>query len=371
MRFSKGDLLAATDAGIITPEQIQSLLRFLEARDADAGRSSFGLVSVLWYGGALLVIGAMGLFSTIGFSSYGNGFLLATAVVYAAVFAGAGVALWRRPAPFHVLGGLLVTVAVTMAPLATFAVQGMLGWDMLGWSGGKPPGAYREFYSWVKASWVPMDLAAIAAGALALSVVRFPFLVMPIAAALWFLSLDAAHWMIDGNVAEWQRAREITAIFGFLVMALAWVVDVRAKRDFAFWLHLFGLTSFWGGLTSLDSGGELGRAVYAAVNVVLVALSIFLGRRVYAVFGAFGMVAYLGHLAHAVFRDSLLFPFALSLIGIAIIALGILIVRHAKALQASMQRHLPAALLALRPAHVRMNLSPPGIAQPAQPSAAQ
>jgi AhpC/TSA family len=43
-------------------------------------------------------------------------------------------------------------------------------------------------------------------------------------------------------------------------------------------------------------------------------------RRVYAVFGALGISIYLGHLADVVFKDSLLFPFALSLIGIAIIA---------------------------------------------------
>jgi hypothetical protein len=35
----------------------------------------------------------------------------------------------------------------------------------------------------------------------------------------------------------------------------------------------------------------------------------------YAVFGAFGITLYLGHLADVVFKDSLFFPFALSLIG--------------------------------------------------------
>ena len=48
----------------------------------------------------------------------------------------------------------------------------------------------------------------------------------------------------------------------------------------------------------------------------------FLGRRVYAVFGVIGIALYLGDLADKVFRDSLLFPFALSLIGVAVIAAG-------------------------------------------------
>jgi hypothetical protein len=44
---------------------------------------------------------------------------------------------------------------------------------------------------------------------------------------------------------------------------------------------------------------------------------------VYAVFGALGIALYLGHLAEKVFKDSLLFPFALSLIGVGVIAAGI------------------------------------------------
>ncbi|WP_448189851.1 hypothetical protein [Azospirillum sp. sgz301742] len=349
MQVTQDDLRAAADAGIITPEQTDALQRFLEARSTEAGGPRFGLVSVLWYAGALVIIGAMGLFSTIGFASFGSGFLLATALVYAAGFAGVGAALWRRPAPFEILGGLLVAVAVTMAPLATFAVQ-----DLLGWWEDKPPGAYRDFYIWVKQSWVPMDLATIAAGIAALCWVRFPFLVMPVAVALWFLSMDFAHWVTGGAHGEWEYFRQVTLVFGLGVLAVAWVVDVRAKKDFAFWLHLFGLMSFWGGLSSLDSGSEIGRALYAVINAGLVALSVFLNRRAYAVFGALGVSFYLGHLAETVFRDSLLFPFALSLIGVAIIALGIVLVRRAEALQAWMQAHLPAGVLALRPAHARI-----------------
>lgn len=349
MQITDSDLRAAADAGIITSEQTDALSDFLKARSAATGGPRFGLVPVLWYGGALVIIGAMGMFSTIGFSRFGSGFLLATALVYAAAFAGVGATLWRWPAPFDVLGGLLVAVAVTMAPLATFAVQ-----DLMDWWGMEPHGAYRGFYVWVKHDWVPMDLATIAAGALALWWVRFPFLVMPLAAALWFLSLDFAHWMVGGRGGEWEYFRQVTLVFGLGVLALAWVVDVRAKKDFAFWLHLFGLMSFWGGLSSLDSGSEIGRALYAVINVGLIALSVFLNRRAYAVFGVLGVAGYLGHLAETVFRDSLLFPFALSLIGVAIIAVGVAMVRRAGVWQAWMQAHLPAGVLALRPAHARL-----------------
>jgi hypothetical protein len=71
-------------------------------------------------------------------------------------------------------------------------------------------------------------------------------------------------------------------------------------------------------------------------------------RRAYAVFGTFGVSLYLGHLAEKVFRDSLLFPFSLSLIGIAVIAAGLLYHRNERAIAAWLSAHLPAALLRFR-----------------------
>ena len=72
-------------------------------------------------------------------------------------------------------------------------------------------------------------------------------------------------------------------------------------------------------------------------------------RRAYAVFGAIGICMYLGRLASVVFKDSLLFPFALSLIGVAVIAAGLLYHRNEKAIAAWLSLHLPHAVLRLRP----------------------
>jgi hypothetical protein len=82
-------------------------------------------------------------------------------------------------------------------------------------------------------------------------------------------------------------------------------------------------------------------------------VAVFMGRRVYAVFGTLGIAFYLGHLADKVFKDSLLFPFALSLIGVAVIALGLYYHRNQAAIAAWMEARLPPALKALRPPHAR------------------
>jgi hypothetical protein len=86
------------------------------------------------------------------------------------------------------------------------------------------------------------------------------------------------------------------------------------------------------------------------LNVGLLVLAVILTRRTYAVFGAFGVCLHLGHLADVVFKDSLLFPFALSLIGIAVIAAGLFYHRKERAIAAWLFAHLPAALLRLRSA---------------------
>jgi hypothetical protein len=64
-----------------------------------------------------------------------------------------------------------------------------------------------------------------------------------------------------------------------------------------------------------------------------VILEMVLLRRTFLVFGALGLFGYLGHLAYRVFNDSLLFPFALSLLGIGIIYLGLQYQRRRKQIE--------------------------------------
>ena len=60
------------------------------------------------------------------------------------------------------------------------------------------------------------------------------------------------------------------------------------------------------------------------------------------------MAGYLGYLSHRVFQNSLLFPFALTLLGLGVVALGIWWQRHEGAIEARLSGWLPEGL---RPRH--------------------
>jgi hypothetical protein len=358
MSFTEADIRVAGGAIALREDQLDELLAALRARQApmkpDAvfrpahERVRFDLVHILWYSGALIVMGAMGLFSTMAFELMGGQALTIIALVYAALFVAAGHHLWHRRS-LRAPGGLMIAIAVAMAPLAVYGIQEALGW----WGDAGRPERYHHFYTWVKSSWLPMEIATVAAGLIALRFYPFPFIVAVIAFALWFMSMDLTPWLLQDEQLSWAARRRVSLIFGLAVLSVAWFVDLKRdqRQDFAFWLHLCGLLAFWGGLTFADSSSEIAKAIYCLINVSLILLSVFLMRRAYALFGAVGVAIYLGHLANKVFEDSLLFPFALSLIGVGIIATGLVLHRHRPSLSAWMTNRLPDTLKKLRPPH--------------------
>ncbi len=355
MQFSEHDLRAAVTAGALDANGLSRLLDFLASRQssvpavAATTAPQFDLAHLLWYAGALIVMSAMGLFSTLAFSSMGGPALTATAVVYAILFTIAGHHLWHVR-NLRIPGGLLIAIAVSMAPLAVFGIQESYGlWGQFG-----RPGTVHDFYVWIKGSWVFMEIAAIVAAVIALRFYPFPFIVMIIAFALWFMSMDLTPWVFGRSEFTWEERRAVSMWFGLGVLVVAWLTDRRPRGgDFAFWLHLFGMITFWGGLSFKSSDSEIAKALYCLLNVGLVFMSVVLMRRVYAVFGTLGVAGYLGYLSHSVFKDSMLFPFALSAIGVAVIAIGLIYHKKQGAIAAWLEQHLPEVVAALRPAHAR------------------
>lgn len=282
-------------------------------------RKGFNLVTILYYFGAMLMISACAWFLGDQWDALGTVGVFAVTLVYLLIAVSVG--RWLRTHYYEVAGGLLITVAVCLVPLLTYSIQKMTGlWPA------EDPGAYKNFYPWIHGSWIVMELATIAAAALALRFVPFSFLTAPMAFSFWFLSMDLAGLLYRQNSLDSFTTKWVSVIVGLLTMLVGVGLDYTfrqreapATEDFAFWCYLFGLMAFWGGLTSMDSGSEFNRFIYFVINVGLVGLAVKLKRTVFLVFGAVGIYIYLGHLAWQVFEDSVFFPFVLALLGLSLI----------------------------------------------------
>jgi hypothetical protein len=154
--------------------------------------------------------------------------------------------------------------------------------------------------------------------------------------------MEPAQWMQLWDLRKW-----VSLWFGLAMLLFALLVDLRARhsrQDFAFWLYLFGVLAFWGGLSLMKSDSELSKFLYFCINLLLIGVGAVLARRVFVVFGGLGAAGYLGHLAYDVFADSWLFPVALTAIGLGVIWLGILWQRYEPVITARLRAPLPAEL---------------------------
>lgn len=332
MKFTKKDLDWAAGEGVISEAVRDDLAAALEEKYKDAPALTFA--NVLYYLGGLIVIGAMTFYVTDAWNELqGLGHLI-VALVYALVFLSAGAWLWHAKR-LKIPGGILVTAAVCMTPMVVYAIQDMSGFWV--WSA---PGEYEDFYHWIKGGWFLMEVATILTGVVTLRFFRFPFITLPVAFSLWFMSMDITV-LLFGSDFSWDN-RQLTSLwFGLCMLVVSFVVDRRTKEDFAFWGYLFGTIAFWGGLTGLDSDTELGKFLYCCINLVMMAVSVLIRRRVFIIFGSLGVFGYLAHLADEVFSDALMFTFGLSAIGLAVIALGIQYHKHKDTIENKLTTMLP------------------------------
>lgn len=349
--LKREDLQAAADAGVLDPREIDGLLAFLSQRDQQAQRGTprFSGTHVLYYLGGMLAISAASLFATLAVEALGMGALLVLSVLYALAAVGVAVALEKRG--LGIPAGIFATLAIALVPLAVFALQHVLGF----WADGPTAEHYRDYHSYIDWRWILMELSTLAAGVVLLRRFRYPFLTMPIAVTLWYMGMDIVPALLlqagGGSVeafagAAWQLRKVISLVFGLVMLLIAFFVDLRSRhdRDYAFWLYLFGLMTFWGALSMMGSGRLAGKLVCLALNVGLVFLGAVLGRRVFAVFGGIGIAMVLGDLSWNLFKDSFAFVLVLTLLGFALIATGVWWSKREAAISERLRTLLPVQL---------------------------
>src|SRR6266478_5948318 len=341
MQIERADLDEAAARQIVDAAQAAALWKFLGERHPAKAR--FTGLNVAYYFGALVVIAAMGWLMTLGFERLGPWSVFVIAVAYAVAFGAYGGKLWRSP-DLKIPGGLLYTMAVCMTPLAIWGLEKGSGfWPV------HDPGDYRDFYPYIRSSWIWMEAATVLAALVALRKVKFTFLVAPAAVALWFMSMDMAAYLAVNH--EWQLAlgQKVSIAFGLSMLFVAYLVDHRTREDLAFWLYLFGVPALWGAISSMHNHSEWRRFFSCLLNLGFLVLSVLLRRRVFLLYGAIGVNAYLIGLAYTVLQNSIAFPFVLTLLGLSLIAVTVKYQRNRQAVDARIQSLVPEWLGELLP----------------------
>lgn len=337
MNVTKKTLNVAAEENIISPQQAETLYEFLVSQSQDVPKFTF--THVLYYLGGFIAIGAMSLFMNLGWESFGGAGIFSISVLYAAV--GLKITHTLSLKNLAIPAGICATFVVCLTPLGIYGLQQWLGV----WPDGS---VYRDYHRYIKWHWLYMEFGTLAIGAIIAWKYKYPFLVMPIAVTLWYMTMDITA-MISGGDVTWALRKLVSLYSGLLMIGLAFWVDIRShhKADYAFWIYIFGVIAFWGGLSFQYSDNEFSKFIYLCINLLMIGVGVLLTRRVFVVFGALGSCGYLAHLASDVFRDSWLFPIALTAIGLGIIYLGILWQKHEKTITQKSRLLLPAQLRAL------------------------
>jgi hypothetical protein len=340
MKILKSDLDSAAQKGIITKEQSDKLWGFLDSLREH--QPTFRGLHIWYYFGGLLIMSSMTwLLSTVWESGIA---LMIMSALFSLLYLFLGHHLWKKEET-KIPGGLLITAAVSLVPLFIFGFESVTGiW---------PQGAlekYHDYYIWIKGSWFFLELGTIVASLIALKFYPFPFITFPLAFSLWFMSMDLTPLLFGKTEYTFEEARFVSCIFGFCMLVLSYFIDRKYRNaDFAFWTYLYGMMTFWVGLTLMESKGEFGKFIYFLLNVIFVFLSVYLRRKVFLVFGALGVFMYLGHLTWDLFKDSFLFTFVLAFIGIVMILLGVVFQKNKRRIEAYAEGCIPHFLKQWRP----------------------
>lgn len=343
--FSLVQLKQAERQGIISPIQYQQLSDFLQAtvtthfttttQSAAKQTPQFMLSHFLYYFGGLIAMGAMSLLMTLGFELYGGVGIMLICVCYAVV--GMALARYFKVRDFLIPQAICLTFVLCLVPLFVFGLQKTLGiWVEYE--------HYQDYYGWISWQWVYLELSTLVVGVVMLWRYRQSFLMLPMAISLWFLSMDIAPFFAQEELT-WELRQWVSLYFGLLMVGLAIWVDIRQMyddgQDYAFWLYIFGVMTFWGGLTLMDSHSEWSKFGYFCINMAMMLVGFLLLRRVFVVFGGLGVAFYLGHLSYDVFKDSMIFPLLLTFVGLAVVFAGVIWQKHEYAIHEYLLSCLP------------------------------
>jgi hypothetical protein len=337
MKYTDEQINKALEKGIFTDEQVKNFREYVQGFNNQTTK----LQKVLYYGGGLLIISAMTWLMKRSWDDFGPVAITILSALYFIVFFTLGYILFLKK-KMEVAGGLLLSIPIAVTPLFVFSILRLFNFWPQEW-------IYDDYYVWVKGKWIILELATIIVALPILIKTKFPFHVFLIAGSLWFISMDIIPILYEKTSITWTERAIISDFFGVLMIAIGYFADIKFKKDYSFWLYLFGLITLTSGLSVFYNDNAFKFIVLGLVNVFLILFSVFIKRNVFLVFGTIGLTEFLGRLSWKYFEGSAFFPLALTIIGVLLILLGIFFQRNKEKIDEYIKKNVPEYILKLRP----------------------
>ncbi len=281
---------------------------------AEAPGRRYDAPHILWYFGAITAALAINaLVATVHPSGRGVWQLLVGLLLLAVLAGSAAVSLragWWVPA------GVLTAAAVTVVPAVGQAFERLIGvWPSVAEQG---PSAFEDFQGAIFA----LGLATILVGLVAFWLVRFPFVLVPVAVATLLTAQLLVPLLVDHPSTD--HFAKTALVSGGVLLLAALLLDGRSRRADAFWWHVFGLLAIAIGLgwyTGVRGAGWAWLAILVLGAILLLA-SAPLARATWATYGVLGVYAALLHYVDS-WAGSWKVPTLMILVSLGLIALGI------------------------------------------------
>jgi hypothetical protein len=339
MKYTHEQLIEAVKENIFSQEQVNRFEEYLKSRN-----NTTKFQKILYYGGGWLIISAMTWLMASHWNSFGSFGLTAICTMYFVVFSTLGWFVFFRK-KLETAGGILFSVPIAITPLLVFSV--LKGFNF--WSGEFGELSYGDYYLWIRGKWIVLEISTILIALPILWKTKFPFHIFLISGSLWFFSMDIVPIIYEEAHFSWTQRALVSEIFGIGMILIGYLADVKFQKDYSFWIYLFGLITLSSGLSVFYNGNTFKFILFGVVNVILILFSVFVNRDVFLVFATIGFVQFLGRLSWEFYKNSVSFPFVLTIIGLMLIFSGVFFQKNRGKIEKYFLSKLPTFILNLRP----------------------
>ena len=265
---------------------------------------------VMWFGGVLALLASTIFLGTAGVTFGALGFGLSLSIVMAGLVSG-GWALKSKG--HHFAGGMLATLFSGLVPLLVFSIT-----DQLGVTGDFAD--YGNFFDYISAQWVWMELIAIVVGIIVVWKFDFGFASLPPTVAAYFFVMDAGIGLFDLGFET--LALLVGFVLGAAMVALGVWFQLRGKDGHATWLLLYGLLSVLFGVNQLSETGTTVAMIYIPVGLSFLVLGWSIKRGIPVTIGGLAISSALCFLTYDYFDNSILFSLAVFAFGVTIVLIA-------------------------------------------------